>query len=121
MDLMNKNTISEPKQELYNRFKVLRKLDPSDSKANFSLKLECRDVKLLISTHSFRRSLTPFFLRQKLLHLEINIHFQCSEKLSQTKTNVKPNNYTDVCFLLGPIKLWGGHFVKILDRCERFT
>ena len=36
---------------------------------------------------------------------------------------LKPDNSSfendiDVCFLLGLIKLWGGHFVKCFGRCE---
>ena len=76
------------------------------------------------STHTFRMSLMPFFFSEKFLYLKINLQFQYSEKLSQTKTNLKSDyscfeNDTDVCFLLGPIKLWGILFVKIsLSQCE---
>ena len=57
------------------------------------------------------------FLQRKISPSKINLHFQWSEELLQMKTNLKPDNCcfennTDVCFLLGPIKLWGGHFVK---------
>ena len=68
-------------------------------------------------THSFRMSLTPFFFREKFLYLKINLHFQCSEKLSQTKFTLKLDNSwfknnAEVCFLLGPIKLCEGPFCK---------
>ena len=53
-------------------------------------------------------------------------HFQYSKNLSQTETNPKPNNScfennTDVCFLLGPIKLWGGYYEKNFYHCESST
>ena len=41
--------------------------------------------------------MTPFFFffREKFLHVNIDLHFQCSEKLSQAKTNYEPDNF---CF-----------------------
>ena len=64
----------------------------------------------LIFTYSFRLSLTPVLFTENSPSI---IH-----TYSAAKTNLKSNNSyfentTFFYFLLGPIKLWGGHLVKM--------